>query len=559
MSRTLYRNGRIFTAEVEAHRQWTDAMVIDGEIVAAIGAEAETLEVDEIIDLAGGLILPGFTDAHTHLLMMGAALGQVALTEARSLDEILALLRQARAAEPEARVLRGRGWLFDSIPGGAPTAAMIDAIISDIPVYLDANDYHSCWVNTAALVELGITRDTPDPLGGEIARDAAGEPTGMLYETAAIQYAWTQRDATMTDAERDEAVDRVIDAYVRAGVVSVVDMAFDEHGLAAFERALERYDGHLPIRVAAHWLVENTGDRRTNLAQLDRVIALAHRPPSVWLQVVGIKLVLDGVIDACTAAMGAPYADGSSAAPIWPLEDLVPVVVAADAAGLQIAMHAIGDAASDAALTAIERAVDVNGDQPRRHRIEHLEYTAPGTAERMARLGVTASMQPVHADPAIFANWAAMLGDERVDRAFPWTEYEEAGTLLVFSTDAPTAPHDALANMYVAATRASALDPSRTAIHPQYALPLANAIGHATRDAAASIGDGAWRGRLAPGLAADFVIVDVDPFVAGNSVLLTARATVTFVSGRPVHPAEPTTREGTVAAATQRAKKEETR
>ena len=245
-----------------------------------------------------------------------------------------------------------------------------------------------------------------------------------------------------------------------------------------------------------------------------------------------MKLILDGVIDACTAAMGAPYADGSNAEPIWPLHDLAPVVAAADAAGLQIAMHAIGDAASDAALTAIERAIDANGDLPRRHRLEHLEYAAPGTAERMARLGVTASLQPVHADPAIFANWAAMLGDERVERAFPWPEYERAGALVAFSTDAPTAPYDALANMYVAATRASALDPSVPAVHPQYALPLADAIGHATRDAAASVGDADWRGRLAPGFAADLVVIDADPFIEDAACLLTARPVMTMVAGR---------------------------
>lgn len=531
MTRTVLRGGRIFTADTDPARQWTDALAIEGETIVAIGAEA-AVGADEVVDLDGALVLPGFTDAHTHLLMMGQSLGQVALTDARTLGGIQDLLREARAADPDAAVLRGRGWLFDSVPGGAPTAAMIDAVVSDVPVYLDANDYHSCWVNSAALAEVGITRDTPDPLGGEIGRDADGEPNGMLFETAAVQYAWAQRDASTTDAERDDAVERMLAAYAAAGVTGVVDMAFDEHGLAAIERAVERHGGRLPLRVSAHWLLENTGDAERNLAQLDRVVELARRPASPWLRVVGVKLILDGVIDACTAAMGAPYADGSNAEPIWPLHDLAPVVSAADAAGLQIAMHAIGDAASDAALTAIERAIDANGDLPRRHRLEHLEYAATGTAERMARLGVTASLQPVHADPAIFANWAAMLGDERVERAFPWPEYERAGALVAFSTDAPTAPYDALANMYVAATRASALDPSVPAVHPQYALPLADAIGHATRDAAASVGDADWRGRLAPGYAADLVVIDTDPFTAGAASLLTARPVRTMVAGR---------------------------
>ncbi|MFH8252580.1 amidohydrolase [Microbacterium sp. B2969] len=528
---TRYLNGRIFTADPDPAKAWAEAFTIRGDAIAFVGDADAAPDADETVDLEGRLVLPGFTDAHTHLLMMGAALGQVHLTDARSLDEIQARLRAARAADPEATVLRGRGWLFDSLPG-APTAAMIDAAVVDIPVYLDANDYHSCWVNTAALAELGITRDTPDPLGGEIARDAAGEPTGMLYETAATQYAWAHRDATATDDDRDADVQRTIDAYLASGVTGAVDMAFDEFGLAAFERARERHGGELPIRVAAHWIINNTGDDEANLAQVARAAELAGSPSSPWLRVVGIKLILDGVIDACTAALRHPYADGSNAAPIWPLEQLRLVVAAADAAGLQIAQHAIGDYASEIALDAIEHAIDVNGPRDRRHRIEHLEYAAPGTAERMARLGVTASMQPVHSDPAIFANWAEMLGDERVERAFPWPEYEDAGALLAFSTDAPTAPHSALANMYIASTRASALDRSVPATHPQYALPLERAIGHATRDAAASVGEGEWRGRIAAGFAADVVVLDVDPFAEGPSSLLEARVVETIVAGR---------------------------
>ncbi|WP_434316472.1 amidohydrolase [Leifsonia sp. P73] len=530
---TLYRNGRVFTADPDV--AWATAFAVTGETISWVGEDGAGPAADRTVDLRGRLVLPGITDAHTHLLMMGAALSQVYLTGARDLDGILRLLVEAREAQPDATVLRGRGWLFDAVPDGAPTAAMIDAVLPDIPVYLDANDYHSCWVNTAALAELGITRDTPDPIGGEIVRDEDGEATGLLLETAATQYAWAQRDEATTDADRDEHVERTIDAYLATGVSGVVDMAFDEFGLAALTRAQERRGGELPIRVAAHWLITNTGDDAANLAQVQRAAQLAAEPSTPWLRVVGIKLILDGVIDACTAAMRQPYADGSNADPIWPLERLAPVVAAADAAGLQIAQHAIGDYASQLALDALEQAVAVNGDLPRRHRIEHLEYAAPGTAERMARLGVTASMQPVHSDPAIFENWAEMLGDERVDRAFPWPEYEDAGALLAFSTDSPTAPHQALANLYVASTRASALDPSVPAVHPQYALPLERAVAHATRDAAASVGDGDWRGRIAPGYAADLAVLDADVFAEGAASLLRARVVETIVAGRTVY------------------------
>ncbi|MGN6427010.1 MAG: amidohydrolase [Leifsonia sp.] len=532
---TLYCNARVFTADADPAAAWADAVAVTGERISWVGGAADAPAAERVVDLDGRLVLPGFTDAHTHLLMMGAALGQVYLTGARDLEGIQALLREARAADPDAVVLRGRGWLFDAVPGGAPTAAMIDEAVADIPVYLDANDYHSCWLNTAALAELGITRDTPDPIGGEIVRDADGEPTGLLLETAATRYAWAQRDAATTDADRDAEVERTLAAYAAAGVTGAVDMAMDEYGLAALRRAQERRGGELPIRIAAHWLVNNTGDDAQNLAQVAEAARIAAEPATPWLRVVGIKLILDGVIDACTAAMRLPYADGSNADPIWPLERLTPVVIAADAAGLQIAQHAIGDYASEIALDALERAVAENGERPRRHRIEHLEYAAPGTAERMARLGVTASMQPVHSDPAIFDNWVQMLGDDRVDRAFPWPEYEDAGALIAFSTDSPTAPHAALANMYVAATRASALVPSVAAVQPQYALPLERAIAHATRDAAASVGDGGWRGRIAPGHAADLVVLDTDVFAEGPSSLLRAGVVRTIVAGRTVY------------------------
>lgn len=543
MSGTIYRNARVFTAEPSA--PWAEALVVDGDALAHVGDLDRAIEIAgrdaEVVDLDGRLVLPGFTDAHTHLVMMGDALGRVGLTDARTLDEIQARLRAARAADPAAPRVLGRGWLFDSVPG-APTAAMLDAAVADVPVFLDANDYHSCWVNGAALADLGITRDTPDPIGGRIGRDADGEPDGMLYETAAQQFVWEHLASLTTDADRDAAVERTIDAYLATGVTGVVDMAFDELGLAAFRRAADRRGGTLPIRVVAHWFVANTGAEAANLAQVETAARLAAEtaaaPTAPWLRIVGIKLVLDGVIDACTAAMRHPYADGSNAEPIWPLDALKPVVAAADAAGLQVAQHAIGDYASEIALDAIEHAVDVNGDLPRRHRIEHLEYAAPGTAERMSRLGVTASMQPVHADPAIFDNWVAMLGDERVDRAFAWPEFVDAGALLAFSTDAPTAPHEALHNMYVAATRRSALDPSFEPSLPGFALPLAEAIGHATRDAAASCGDGDARGRLAAGLAADFAVLDVDPFAEGEASLLTARVIRTVVAGATVFEAD---------------------
>ncbi|WP_307794485.1 amidohydrolase [Arthrobacter cavernae] len=538
-ARTLYRNAKIFTADGPA---MAEAMLVDGDRLAYVGEESTALRLAGAaaqVDLGGAFVLPGFIDAHTHLLMMGQAMQKVELRDAASLAQIQERLREAANAAPDAARILGRGWLFPAIPGGMPTAAMIDVVIPDRPVYLDSNDVHSMWVNSAALAEMGIDRDTPDPIGGKIQRDpATGEATGLLYETAAQQYAWPTLASVTTDAERDAQLAGAFGHYLSTGVTGGIDMAMGEDDLAAMRRALTASSGGpdgggtLPLRVTGHWLITQTGSVAGNLAQVARAVELSREVNSPWLRIAGIKIIVDGVIDSCTAAMKEPYADGSNAGLIWELEDLTPVVAAADAAGLQIAMHAIGDAASDAALDALEHACLVNGERDRRHRIEHLETVTPENVQRLARLGVVASMQPVHSDPAIQDNWRAMLGDHRVDRAYPWTEFTDAGATLALGSDAPTAPHQPLPNMYVATTRKSALDQSLPANLPQYALGLAEALGHATRDAAFSCGMEQELGRLATGMLADFVVLDTDPFDAGLDSLLTASVALTVVGGQ---------------------------
>ncbi|MGN6792871.1 MAG: amidohydrolase [Streptosporangiaceae bacterium] len=531
----LYHGGRIFTADSAA--PWAQALVVDGGLITFAGdlsaARDAAGPARQEAELGGPLTLPGFVDGHAHLLMAGEAQLRVPLTDAADLPEIQQRLAIRAKEQPDAPRVTGRGWLFSAVPGGHPTKDMLDEVVADRPVYLDANDYHSCWVNSAALAELGITASTPDPVGGRIARDAGGEATGFLEETAASTLVWPFLDSVATDRDRDSALAAITSAYTSSGVTTVVDMALDDVALAALERADQA--ATLDLRVIGHWLVPRGGSAADHLAEVERAEELARSQRSERLRIAGIKLVVDGVIDGCTAAMLEPYADGSNADPIWDLKALVPVVTAADAAGLQIAMHAIGDRAVRTALEALERAIEHNGPRERRHRIEHLEYVDRADIQRLADLGVTASMQPVHCDPAIISNWLAKLGDHRGQRGFAWPELRSAGALLAFGTDTPTAPLSPLHNMFIASTRRSALNPPLAPYLPHFALPLTDAIVHGTASSAwACRGDGAF-GRLRPGLAADFVVLDTDPFADGPEALLGAQVVQTFARGTAIY------------------------
>ncbi|NMD60964.1 UNVERIFIED_ORG: hypothetical protein FNL38_102659 [Nocardia globerula] len=529
---THYRNGKIFTA---AEGGWAESLVVkDQQLIFSGESEfAEILAPDaEVVDLQGAVVLPGFVDAHTHLIMMGFSLQKLDLLDATSIADIQTSIRTFSESNPDAPRLLGRSWLFSALGGQHPTREMIDAVVPDRPVYLDANDLHSVWVNSAALRELGIDADTPDPIGGRIDRDpSTGEATGMLYETAVMLYVWPKLAELATDEDRDIALALAFRRYLEDGVTGAVDMALGPDELSCLERALDAGNGTLPLRVAAHWLMTREDNDADNVRQVHDVIELHDRIQGPWLAVAGIKIIIDGVIDSCTAAMKEPYSDGTNAEPIWDLESLIPVVTAADAAGLQIAMHAIGDEASEIGLTALEYAIATNGDIPRRHRMEHLESITRDNVERLARLGVVASMQPVHADPAIQENWRAMLGDYRVNRAYPWPEFTEAGAVLALGSDAPTAPHPPLPNMFIATTRMSAIDPSLPPNLPQYALPLAEALAHATRDAAYSCRWENVTGQLVRGKAADFVVLKQDPFTEGADSLLTTEIAMTVVAG----------------------------
>lgn len=531
--------GPTFTADPD--QPWAEAVLVRNGRIVAVGSASDVrgsaVGTPELVDASSGVVLPGFVDAHAHVLSTGAQLARCQLRSARSITEIGTQLSAWSAANPDAPRVLGSGWLFSSVPGGQPTRQLLDDLEPDRPVYLDANDLHSVWTNSAGLAELGIDDHTADPVGGRIVRDATGAATGLLLENAAHRLAWPVMMHSDSNLQ-DQWLDNAVRAYLAAGTTTAVDMALDWTALHAIER---RPPNLPPLRIVGYWLINRDDDPAVELAQVEQAVMLARRSSELPLRVVGIKLIVDGTIDACTAALSAPYTTGDLGELIWDRPSLERVVLAADQAGLHIALHAIGDLAVRTALDVLEEAairrIGYGDTRPRRHRIEHLEYVQETDVTRLAALGVTASMQPVHCDPAIMPNWEAMLGPDRAGRGFAWPEYIAAGATLAFGTDTPTAPHQPLPNMYIASTRKSPGDPELTPHRPDFSLPLGEAIVHATRDAAWACLAENDVGTIKPGLSADLVVLDRNPFDDDPEVLLHARVIHTIAAGKVVHAA----------------------
>lgn len=533
----LIEGGRVFTADPET--PWAEAVAVRGDRIVFVGdadraAEAAGPDAKRV-DAAGSLVVPGFVDGHVHLAMTGAAMRKAQLRGAGSVDEIRRRVRHWADQNPTAPRVLGTAWVHGDVPNGRPSKDMLDDIVPDRPVYLDAFDFHSTWVNSAALEELGITRDTPDPPGGEIVRDPeTGEATGWLQETVTTEMVWPLLNQ-VSDAELEERILAALDAFARAGITSIVEMALEEPALEAAARL--QAAGRLTARVVGHMIMWRKESLEEELAQVARAAELARSYRGDALRVSGIKFIGDGTIDGCTAALSQPYTDGTNCDPIWPADRLTAMVAAADKAGLQAAIHAIGDATIGNAIDAIENAARVNGTSGRRHRIEHLEYAREDQIARIGKLGITASMQPVHVDPAYLANWLEKIGPERGANGFAWPLYLKAGAPLALGTDTPTAPYEALPNMYIASTRKSPSDDTVAPHRPDWALPMEAAIRHGTSASAWAAHLEEVTGTIRPGLAADIVVLDRDFFADGPASLLKTDVRLTMMNGEVVYSA----------------------
>ena len=528
-------NGRVYAGEGD---ELAEAVAVRGNKVIRVGNNREIQRLRRaqttVIDARGGAVLPGFNDAHAHLVSGGLSLDQVKLDDAKTVDEIKDTIRVWAEAHPERQWITGRGWYYQPFNGAMPTRQMLDALVPDRPAYLIAYDGHTGWANSAALKAARITRATKNPAGGLIIRDPRnGEPTGALKETAMALMSKVAPQPTEED--RVAAISAAIDEAHRLGITSVQDAGGPGTDLELYDRLRKR--NQLTLRVYQA-LRADASLTEAGLEELEQIRTRFADDP--MLKTGAVKLVADGVIEAHTAAMLEPYANRSikGEARFTP-EQMNTVVGMLDRRGWQVMTHAIGDAAVRMTLDAYEAAAATNPrpERGRRHRIEHIETIDPADIPRFGKLGVIASFQPVHATPSPTPGdvWSTNIGDERAARGWLWNSVAKTRGPLAFGSDWPVMSFDPLMGLHVAVTRTTPEGLPKGGWIAAERLPLRQAIQVYTRDGAWASFDEQRKGTLARDMLADIVVLSDDIFSAPPARLTTTEVAVTIADGKVVY------------------------
>jgi hypothetical protein len=510
---------------VEAVGVWGDRVVATGDR-AAVEAALTTADGrrPRPIDLEGATLLPGFVDSHTHLGSFGLRLNQVDVEPAKSVEEACERVSRYAASRGPGRWVRGGGWDKNAWPGGRfPTRHELDRAAPNNPVALNSKDGHSWWLNTEALRLVGINRDTPDVPGGEIERDESGETTGILKENAGI-FVWNSIEQPTSEEYRN-CMKRAVDVANARGLVGVHDMEGRESIKVC--QALAR-SGDLTLRV---WMYL-PGGFFENLS----AVGLQRDFGGPYLRIAGLKAFLDGALGSQTADMLDPF-EGTANRGISTMsaEDFGRLVAEAAAARLPVAVHAIGDMANRKALDAFEASLDASRAAGLRQRIEHAQLFHRDDLPRVARLGIIASMQPIHAPSD--RDIAEKYWGVRCEGAYAWKSLARTGARLAFGSDVPVEPLDPLKGLYAAITRKHPDEPGREPWRPEEAVTPLEAVRAYTTGAAYAVGAENVSGTIEPGKLADLVVLSEDILAPDGDPEVIPRTSVvaTMVGGRFVH------------------------
>src|SRR3954469_6640939 len=494
------------------------------------------------IDLHGAFVMPGFNDAHNHLWSGGLEMQHVDLTSATSLEDMKARSAAKPKQTPAGPWMQGRGWDHTKWQNQAlPTRQDIDAVTGDHPAFFPRIDGHIGVANSAALKFAGIDRNTPDPQGGKIDRDASGEPTGILRETA--KEALQAKIPEPTIEQRRQAVQDALAEAARFGLTSIQEPPVNPQDGSEWKYFLiyEELEnqGKLTARIT-EWLPFNAP---VNVLTAHR----AHHPTNDLMLHTGVlKGYLDGSLGSRTAALLAPYADDpkNTGIPYQQQDHLNQLIIDRVRAGFGITFHAIGDRAFEMALNAFEAAAN---DMKQRHapgeklpdfhsfRVEHAQVTNPELLKRAAKLELIMSMQPSHLLTDM--NWAEQrLGPERAKNSYAWKSALENKLPLAFGTDYPVEPLTPFRGIYAAITRKN--EAGNKEYYPEQRLTIHEAIAAYTRGSAFADFSDHDKGKLAPGMLADFVVLDRDITKVAPEEILKTKVLRTVVGGKTVYEAK---------------------
>jgi predicted amidohydrolase YtcJ len=528
---TIYRNGRIYTNDPAS--PWAEAMLVRGEEILAAGDDDEVSALADAgakaVDLERHFVMPGFEDAHVHIGGAGEDWIAVRLNGVKSVAELQKRLAEGVAQHKDGEWIRGSGWDHTFWPDKKfPNRQQLDEVSSKNPVILTHISGHVAVANSLALQLAGISKATANPSGGEIERDAAGEPTGMLKEGAAMGLVDSKIPPPSIE-QRRRGIELALADVAQHGVTSVQDNSAWEDFL--IYRAV-RNDGKLTVRIT-EWLPFAAALGKLEQMRRDGGTA------DPWLRTGALKMVTDGALGSRTAAMLAPYSDDPSTSGIMTMEPekLRALAIERDKAGFQLNFHAIGDRANRVALDVFEAAAKANGPRDRRDRIEHAQVVAASDFPRFARLQVIASMQPSHQTSDM--RWAEQrVGPERIKGAYAWATMEKFGIRLAFGTDYDVEPITPFRGLYACVTRELPSGGPQGGWQPQEKISLDDCIRAYTSGSAYGEFMEGKKGELKAGEFADFIVLSKDLTKVTPSEYLNTKVLRTVVGGRTVYSSE---------------------